>query len=86
MVAERSDIPTLLTTVNGENNSLWRENDGRRRGLQVPSVARGGATAYKRGGGVRRKSTSFGFGGQQARLFVSFFSPVIGQLMLFHFI
>lgn len=49
------------------------ENDGRRRGLQVPSVARGGATAYKRGGRVRRKSTSFGFGGQQARLFVSFF-------------
>lgn len=42
-------------------------------GLVRPAVARGGAMAYKRGGGVRRKSTSFGFGGQQARLFVSFF-------------
>lgn len=61
--------------MNGENNSLWRMAE--EAGLASPfSVARGGATAtYERGGGVRRKSTSFGgFGGQQARLFVSFFS------------
>lgn len=60
--------------MNGENNSLWRMAE--EAGLASPfSVARGGATAtYKRGGGVRRKSTSLGgFGGQQARLFVSFF-------------
>lgn len=76
----------MYSEANGENNSLRRKEEA---GLTMSPVVRGGATATytKRGGWSEKKiDLLMVFGGQQARLFVSFFSRVIGQLMLFHFI